>query len=171
MDRYGMGRFISELRRKRGLTQEALGERIGVTGKTVSRWECGTYMPDLSALEALSKIFSVSIDEIIAGKRQTSNEVITIAENAQASPAGSTSTFSANDRLRYFKRKWLRDHTADIAVHALSAAAVTVAYAVFVSAETSAVFGFFAALTVYLIDRHRMMSYAETRSFPENSKK
>ena len=53
MDRYGMGRFLSEQRHALGLTQEALGERIGVTGKTVSRWECGTYMPDLESLEVL----------------------------------------------------------------------------------------------------------------------
>lgn len=167
MDRYGMGRFLSEQRHALGLTQEALGERIGVTGKTVSRWECGTYMPDLESLEVLSKLFSVSIDEIIAGKRQTPNDVITVAENAQDTEAGSASSFSVNDRMRYFKRKWLRDHIADIAAHVLLAAALTAAYAAFVDAPTSAGVGVLAALAVYLVNRHRMMAYAEARSFFE----
>lgn len=41
MDTVKTGRFISELRREAGLTQEQLGERLGVTNKTVSRWETG----------------------------------------------------------------------------------------------------------------------------------
>ena len=41
MDQVKIGKFIAELRRRAGLTQEALGEKIGVTNKTISRWENG----------------------------------------------------------------------------------------------------------------------------------
>ena len=46
-----IGKFIAELRRKNGLTQEALGEKLGVTNKTISRWENGNYMPDIEMLQ------------------------------------------------------------------------------------------------------------------------
>ena len=46
MDQVRIGRFIAELRREHGLTQAELGGDLGVTNKTVSRWENGNYMPD-----------------------------------------------------------------------------------------------------------------------------
>ncbi|MBQ5322371.1 MAG: helix-turn-helix transcriptional regulator, partial [Oscillospiraceae bacterium] len=47
MDQIRTGKFISELRKETGLTQEELGRRLGVSNKTVSRWENGNYMPDI----------------------------------------------------------------------------------------------------------------------------
>lgn len=64
MDLMQTGKFIAALRKERGFTQEQLGERIGVTNKTVSRWETGTYLPPADALLALSEPFSVSINEL-----------------------------------------------------------------------------------------------------------
>ena len=46
-----IGKFISGLRKEQGLTQEQLGEKIGVTNKTISRWETGTYLPPADALQ------------------------------------------------------------------------------------------------------------------------
>ncbi|MEE0775688.1 MAG: helix-turn-helix transcriptional regulator [Bacillota bacterium] len=48
MNQKQVGIFIAELRKEKRLTQAALGECLGVTNKTISRWENGNYMPDLS---------------------------------------------------------------------------------------------------------------------------
>ena len=45
MDMSKMGAFLQTLRREQGLTQEQLGEKLHISGKTISRWETGTYMP------------------------------------------------------------------------------------------------------------------------------
>lgn len=166
MDKYKMGRFLAELRRERGMTQEELGERLGVTGKTISRWECGTYMPDLNMLEAMSKLFSASVDEIIAGERRLTNNAETTAENTPGSER--QTAFSTAERMEYFKRKWLHDHIFDIAVHAFMALAAVLFYAEFIDAATSFVAAAVAALAVYAIDRNGMMSYAEARAFRED---
>ena len=47
MDLIRIGSFLAELRREKGLTQQALGERLGVTNKTISRWETGCYLPGI----------------------------------------------------------------------------------------------------------------------------
>ena len=47
MDQIKIGKFIAALRKDKGMTQEQLGEKLGVTNKTVSRWENGNYMPDV----------------------------------------------------------------------------------------------------------------------------
>ena len=48
MDVKKIGKFIPENRKKKNLTQEQLAEKLGVTSKTISRWENGNYMPDIS---------------------------------------------------------------------------------------------------------------------------
>ena len=70
MDPVQMGRFLARLRKEAGLTQEALGQTLGVTNKTVSRWENGNYLPDLEMLQLLGARFGVSVDELICGARR-----------------------------------------------------------------------------------------------------
>jgi len=62
------GNVIKRERCKRGLSQEQLGEKIGVTNKTVSRWETGNYMPPIESLKLLSDLYQISINEILAGE-------------------------------------------------------------------------------------------------------
>lgn len=69
MDTQKIGKFLKELRKKNNMTQEQLGERIGVTNKTISRWETGNYMPPIESLKLLSDIYQISINEIISGER------------------------------------------------------------------------------------------------------
>lgn len=56
---------LPELRRKAGLSQEQLADRLGVTRQSVSKWESGTAIPELSKLVALSDLFSVSVDYLV----------------------------------------------------------------------------------------------------------
>lgn len=71
MDAGKTGAFIAKLRGERGLTQRELAERIGVTDKAVSKWECGRGFPDIATLEIISKELGVSITELINGERFT----------------------------------------------------------------------------------------------------
>lgn len=57
MDLLQIGKFIAELRKEQKFTQEQLGEKMGVTNKTVSRWENGNYLPSADMLLAMSRLF------------------------------------------------------------------------------------------------------------------
>ena len=74
MDMKLIGRFLSELRKSHGMTQEQLGERLGVTGKTISRWETGNYLPPVDMLLELSRMYDLSINELLTGKKLTAEE-------------------------------------------------------------------------------------------------
>lgn len=74
-----IGKFISEKRKEKGLTQKDLATLIGVTDKAVSKWERGLGCPDVSILEILSECLNVSILEILKG-RKIENEIIPITE-------------------------------------------------------------------------------------------
>ena len=74
MDQVKIGKFLAMLRKKENLTQEELGEKIGVTNKTISRWENGTYMPDIEMFLILSKLYKVSLNELFCGEYLSKEE-------------------------------------------------------------------------------------------------
>ena len=69
------GGFISELRKEKKLTQKELAEKINVSDKAVSRWETGKGYPDVTSLVSLSEYFDVSVNELLAGKRLTVEDI------------------------------------------------------------------------------------------------
>lgn len=66
-----IGAFLKQLRNEKGITQEQLAEILGVSGRTVSRWETGTNLPDLSVLVQISEYYDVEIKEILNGERKS----------------------------------------------------------------------------------------------------
>lgn len=73
MDQKKIGRFLKELRKEKELTQEQLAEQFHVSDRTVSRWETGSNMPDLSVLVELADFYQVDMKEIIDGERKSEN--------------------------------------------------------------------------------------------------
>lgn len=68
MDQCKIGSFIAENRKQKNLTQEMLGEKLGVTNKTVSRWETGKYMPDLDTIPDLCNELGITVNELLCGE-------------------------------------------------------------------------------------------------------
>ncbi len=68
MNNYITGKIIKELREKKQLTQMELAEVIGVSDKTISKWETGKGLPDISLIEPLAKVLEVSIIELMNGE-------------------------------------------------------------------------------------------------------
>ena len=55
MDQRKIGAFLKELRKEKGITQEQMAEELGVSGRTISRWETGSNMPDISLLVEIAE--------------------------------------------------------------------------------------------------------------------
>lgn len=66
---------LQELRKEKGLTQEELAEALFVSRTAISKWESGRGVPNIESLKAISKFFSVSIDELLSGE-----EILKIAD-------------------------------------------------------------------------------------------
>ena len=165
MDQIKTGKFLAELRRERRLTQEALGEKLHGTNKTISRWENGVYMPDIQMLELLSREFGVSISELIAGQRLPEEAAEETADENLAA-LFKESSFTRQERLRFFKRKWLREHSALLLLWALVLLALLVVPPLLRRPWFMGLFPL-AALLVYGHLRNRMMSYVESKIFEE----
>ena len=111
MDMVKMGKFLAELRKEYNMTQAELGEKLGVTNKTISRWETGTYMPPVEMLEELSKMYNMTINELLSGKKLSTEEYKEMAEE-NIKETLKTSAFSLKEKQDFYKKKWLKDHVA-----------------------------------------------------------
>ena len=67
MNQKKLGKIIAEKRKEKNMTQEELGEKIGVVGSSVSKWERGLTAPDISILPLLAKELGINIDELLSG--------------------------------------------------------------------------------------------------------
>lgn len=103
MDQKRIGSFLKELRKEKGITQEQFAEILGVSGRTVSRWETGNNMPDISLLVNIADYFDVSIPEIINGERKSENmkeEVREVAETLSDYASAEKETIIKNIRMQ-----------------------------------------------------------------------
>ena len=73
MDQKKIGSFLRELRNEKNLSQEQLAEEFGVSSRSISRWENGNTMPDISIIIELADFYDVDIREIIHGERKSEN--------------------------------------------------------------------------------------------------
>ena len=68
-----IGKTIQDLRKRKGLSQEELAEKIDVSRQAVSKWENGSSVPDVEKIIALSDFFQVSTDYMLKGKETEKN--------------------------------------------------------------------------------------------------
>ena len=72
---YKVGNLIRYLREEKGLSQSQLGEKIGVSNKTISKWENGRGYPDTLILLSLAKELEITVDELLKGELNKNNKV------------------------------------------------------------------------------------------------
>lgn len=162
MDVKKIGIFLSELRKEKGFTQEALGEKLGVTNKTVSRWENGNYLPPVEILQLLSELYGISINEILCAQRLQEQEYKEKAEENIQTMLRSSS-FTLHEKINYFKKKWRKEHLADYVIGTL---AVIAFYVFCVMTENGLQMMAFVLLPVFAIwQNNRMMTYVEEHAY------
>ena len=171
MDMVKMGSFLAELRKEHNLTQAELGEKLGVTNKTISRWETGNYMPPVEMLEELSNMYGMTINELLSGKKLSTEEYKEMAET-NIKETLKASTFELKEKQEYFKKKWLRDHVAVMVFVGICIIGVFVAGVIM----RNSLVGYVAILMLFLAHGWRnnaMMTYVERYAFDgsETSKK
>lgn len=75
MDQIIIGNFITKKRKEKNMTQAALAERLGVSNKTISKWETGKCMPDYSIIEPLCTELEITLAELLDSEDKAGNSV------------------------------------------------------------------------------------------------
>ena len=81
MDQVRIGRFIAEERKKKGWTQKQLAEKLEISDKTVSKWECGNGFPEVSLLLPLCDELGITVNDLLSGEVVSGEEYLKKAEN------------------------------------------------------------------------------------------
>jgi len=163
MDMVQMGSFLAELRKEKNLTQAELGDKLGVTNKTISRWETGNYMPPVEMLEELSNMYGLTINELLSGKKLSTEEYKEMAET-NIKESLKASAFNLKEKQDYFKKKWLKDHIAVMIIIGIIIIGVFVVGAIM----RNVLIGYVAILMLVMAHGWRnntMMTYAEKNAF------
>ena len=103
MDQVKIGNFLKKLRKEKGITQEQLAEILNVSGRTVSRWETGNNMPDISILVDIADYYDISIPEIISGERKSE-----IMNEKERKIAKTMSDYATTEKEKIFKEMKLQ---------------------------------------------------------------
>ena len=99
MDQSKIGNYLKELRKQKGLTQEELSEKLGVSRRSVSRWETGSNLPDLDILIELSDFYDVDLKCMLAGNTEETPMDKEIKETALI-----VAEYSNEEKLKVAKR-------------------------------------------------------------------
>lgn len=81
MNQEKIGKFIAYCRKEQKLTQSQLGEKLNVTYKAVSKWECGKGLPDAAIMIDLCAILKITVNELLCGEKVQESDYMTRAEN------------------------------------------------------------------------------------------
>lgn len=74
MDQLKTGKFIAEMRKEQKLTQKQLADALLISDKTVSKWECGNGLPEVSLMLPLCEVLKITVNELLSGKRLSTSE-------------------------------------------------------------------------------------------------
>lgn len=115
MNQEKIGRLIAECRKEINLTQVELAEKLGVTDKSVSKWENGKCLPDVSLYKDLCNILGITLNEFFIGekikeedfKEQADNNLLNAIEN---------SSFTLKEKIEYFSNKWDKEHFFELTI-------------------------------------------------------
>lgn len=163
MDLIKIGHFISELRKDKNMTQQELGEILGVTNKTISRWENGNYMPPVEMLKSMSTQFSVTINELLSGERISDIDYKQKAEENIVNTLKS-SVFSLKDKIEFWKKKWMKEHITLIVICVLIIiAGLLIGY--IWHYELLIILTVLTATIEYLYCYNKMMAYIENHAY------
>ncbi|MCR4776410.1 MAG: helix-turn-helix domain-containing protein [Saccharofermentans sp.] len=102
MDPIRIGAFLKELRKERNMTQEAIAGKFGVTQRSVSRWENGTTMPDISVLIELADFYDVDIRDLLRGERESENMDTDMKETLEM-----VAEYTEADKAKLLKRVYV----------------------------------------------------------------
>lgn len=99
MNQQKIGRFLKELRTEKAITQEQLAELLGVSNRSVSRWENGVNMPDLDLLIQIANYYDVSMEELLDGERK-----VEIMDKQTEETLLKVADYSSEEKMRLSKR-------------------------------------------------------------------
>lgn len=170
MDQVKIGKLIAQCRKEKKMTQVELANQLGVTNKSVSKWENGVCLPDVSLYKKLCEILGITLNEFFSGEKLSDEKFKEVADNNLLS-ALENSTFTLKDKIDFYKRNWKKEHISKMILCFISWSVLIIVLK-FQNVEfylIGTVAGMLAML-FYIILYNQMMTYVENNAYGKKSK-
>ena len=165
-----IGKFIADLRKEKNMTQQELADKLGVTDRAVSNWENGRRLPDYSLLKDLCNILQISVNELFAGEKISKEDYMKKADENLMN-ALENSSFSLQEKIAYYKKKWKKEHISTFVVMVISWIVLVVSLKIQnVDFYLIGTIGCLLALLFYIVLYNRMMAYVENNAYKKIEK-
>lgn len=169
MNQEKIGRLIAECRKDKKITQVELADKLGVTDKSVSKWENGKCLPDVSLYKDLCNILGITLNEFFSGekikeenfKEQADNNLFNALEN---------SSFTLKEKIKYYGDKWDKEHFFELTIATL----VIAGFIIYGFIKNNGIqFIFMIVCFIYGIwEKNRKQAYIERNAYKQiNNKK
>ncbi len=163
MDQIKIGKFIAKCRKNKKLTQVELAEKLNVTDKSVSKWECGTCLPNVSLYKDLCNILGITLNELFAGEKIEEKKFKETAEN-NLMDALENSAFSLKEKIEYYKDKWQKDHFLSLMILILIIATLIIVGFICHN-RIIIIIGTILGLVSSVVENNMMMAYIEKKAY------
>ena len=166
MNQEKIGRLIAECRKEKRLTQSELAERLGVTDKSVSKWENGKCLPDVSLYKQLCEILGITLNEFFSGEKIQEENYKQVADNNLLN-ALEHSSFTLQDKIKFYQKKWEREHFFELMMVMILVAGFII-YGFIQNNDwqwIAMIIGFLSGI----IESNRKMAYIESHAYQGNS--
>lgn len=162
MNQEKIGKFISQLRKEKNMTQQELADKLGVTDRAISNWENGRRLPDYSLLKDLCDILSISINELLSGEKISKEDYKNKADENLMS-ALENSSFSLQEKINYFKKKWKKDNRFSLTLGMI--VILVIIGLGFIYGTEYILLGSIIGFAFSLLEYNRMMIYIENNAY------
>lgn len=166
MDQEKIGKLIAECRKAKKLTQVELANMLGVTDKSVSKWENGICLPDVSLYKDLCSILGITLNEFFSGEKLTDERFKKVADH-NLFCALENSVFTLKDKIDFFREKWQKEHFVEL-IFVMIIVAFLILYGFIKDNGLQYLFmivGFISGV----IENNKMKAYVERNVFGEKS--
>ena len=162
MNQEKIGALIAACRKEKKLTQKELAEFLGVTDKSVSKWENGICLPDVSLYKSLCDKLGITLNEFFAGEK-ISNERFKEKADENLMNALENSVFTLKEKIEYYSKKWEREHFFELTVEMI-VIVILIIYGCIKKYEFTFLF-IILGFIIGIIENNRKMKYIEDRAY------
>ena len=115
MNQEKIGKLIAECRKEKKMTQVELADKLSVTDKSVSKWENGKCLPDVSLYKDLCNILGITLNEFFAGEK-IKEEKLKEQADINLFNALENSSFTLKEKIKYNDKKWDKEHFFELTI-------------------------------------------------------
>ncbi len=115
MNQEKIGKLIAECRKEKKMTQVELADKLSVTDKSVSKWENGKCLPDVSLYKDLCNILGITLNEFFAGEK-IKEEKLKEQADINLFNALENSSFTLKEKIKYYDKKWDKEHFFELTI-------------------------------------------------------